>query len=66
MEDVGYKVGTILTEETSMTKQRRAKKIIDGLTRKYPWWKSKSSSEKINETEMTMPRSTFEGKSTFV
>jgi hypothetical protein len=66
MEDVGYKVGTILTEETSMTKQLRAKKIIDGLTRKYPWWKSKSSSEKINETKMTMPRSTFEGKNTFV
>jgi hypothetical protein len=39
---------------------------IDGLTKKYPWWMPKTSSEKTNEVETTKVKSVLKCRNTFV
>ncbi len=71
MEEVGEKVGRMLSEEVLRDKNAKEtgeETIIEGLTKKYPWWmltapvrRATTPSDKTEDTA-----SLFEGKNTRV
>ncbi len=71
MEEVGEKVGRVLSEEASRNKNAKEtgeETTIEGLQKKYPWWMSTSHMEGTTapseKTEDTA--SMFKGKYTKV